>query len=101
MATQARSNPGHSDSSRHWKVASCLGCGFLVIVAIPLGLSCLTEPTSGARRASPPRERQAGYVGSKACAPCHPGEFASHSRSGHARTLRPAARTPIAALLDG
>ncbi len=42
-----------------------------------------------------------GYVGSKSCAECHPGEFASHSRSGHARTLRPAARTALAGRLSG
>ncbi len=36
------------------------------------------------------------YVGAIACRECHPGEFASHSRSGHARTLRPAAKTEVA-----
>ena len=31
------------------------------------------------------------YLGSKACAECHPGEYAFFTRSGHARTLRAAA----------
>lgn len=41
------------------------------------------------------------YVGSKACGECHPGEYAHHSRSGHARTLRPAAARSLARRLDG
>jgi Cytochrome c554 and c-prime len=41
------------------------------------------------------------YVGSKSCAECHPGEYASHSRSGHAHTLRSAARIPLARRLSG
>ena len=41
------------------------------------------------------------YVGTAACAACHPGENAAFSRSGHAHTLRPAGRVPIAQKLDG
>ena len=41
------------------------------------------------------------YVGDAACSRCHPGESAAHGRSGHARTLRPASRSPIARGLDG
>jgi len=41
------------------------------------------------------------YVGSRACRGCHPGEHASHGTSGHDRTLRPAADTDLARLLDG
>jgi hypothetical protein len=41
------------------------------------------------------------YVGSRTCAPCHPGEYAAHARSGHARTLRPMVRTALAKQLDG
>ncbi len=33
------------------------------------------------------------YVGPRRCAECHPGEFAAYSGSGHAKPLRPAART--------
>ncbi len=42
----------------------------------------------------------ATYVGSVACRECHPGESASHSRSGHARTIRRAASTEVARTLD-
>jgi hypothetical protein len=41
------------------------------------------------------------YIGSQVCAECHPGEAALHSRSGHALTLRPAARRALARRLDG
>ncbi len=39
------------------------------------------------------------YVGDRTCSECHPGEVALHSRSGHSRTLRPAAG--LARQLDG
>jgi len=41
------------------------------------------------------------YVGASACSECHPGESAAHSRSGHARTLLPVAKSAIARGLDG
>lgn len=41
------------------------------------------------------------YVGNTACAACHPGETAAHSRSGHALTIRPVARSRVALGLDG
>jgi hypothetical protein len=41
------------------------------------------------------------YVGPQVCAGCHPGEAALYARSGHARTLRPAARRSLARRLDG
>lgn len=40
------------------------------------------------------------YVGDRSCRDCHPGESASHSRSGHSRTFRPAAQTEAARQLD-
>src|SRR5690349_16058446 len=44
-----------------------------------------------------PDPREAGrYVGAASCRECHPGECALFARSGHARTLRPAASDPIA-----
>src|SRR5262245_31757450 len=49
---------------------------------------------AGGRFASDP------YIGSQVCAECHPGEAALHSRSGHARTLSPAGRLPLARRLD-
>src|SRR5437660_1057981 len=36
------------------------------------------------------------YMGAVSCRECHPGECALFARSGHARTLRPAASDPIA-----
>jgi hypothetical protein len=41
------------------------------------------------------------YAGARACAECHPGEAASHSRTGHARTLRQAGAIDLAGWLDG
>jgi hypothetical protein len=41
------------------------------------------------------------YMGTSTCRECHPGENAAFRRSGHARTLRPAASDPIARWLDG
>lgn len=41
------------------------------------------------------------YAGSHACAVCHPGESAHHGGSGHSRTLRPAATSPLARRLAG
>ncbi len=35
------------------------------------------------------------YVGDVSCRECHPGESASHGRSGHSRTLRSAARVAL------
>ncbi|HZW31890.1 MAG TPA: multiheme c-type cytochrome [Isosphaeraceae bacterium] len=54
-------------------------------------------------RPFPPEGRFPGdpYIGSRACAECHPGEAALHARSGHAVTLRPASRLALARHLDG
>ena len=54
-------------------------------------------------RPFPAEGRFAGdpYVGSRACAECHPAEAALHSRSGHARTLWPAGRRVVSARLAG
>ena len=41
------------------------------------------------------------YIGSQACAECHPGEYALHTRSGHALTLRPAGWLTLSRKLDG
>lgn len=40
------------------------------------------------------------YVDERVCAECHPDQAASHARTGHAQTLRPAAEWPPAAALD-
>jgi hypothetical protein len=47
------------------------------------------------------QERIATYVGEAACRECHPGESALQARSGHARTLRLAERSPVIAWLNG
>src|SRR4051812_18694280 len=54
-----------------------------------------------AARATSDREPHGRYAGSRVCAECHPGESALYPGSGHARTLRPAARSPLARRLDG
>ncbi|MFO0910405.1 MAG: multiheme c-type cytochrome [Isosphaeraceae bacterium] len=60
------------------------------------------EPAKGAETGMPGTvDLSAGLVGSASCRECHPGESALHSRSGHARTLRPAASTAVARWLDG
>jgi Cytochrome c554 and c-prime len=41
------------------------------------------------------------YIGPVACRECHPGECALYARSGHARTLSPVARRPLAREVDG
>jgi hypothetical protein len=43
----------------------------------------------------------ARYVGDAACGDCHPGEAAAHARSGHSRTLRRVAGSPLVGRLDG
>ena len=45
-------------------------------------------------------ERTRAFVGAKACAECHPGEYAHYVGSGHAHTLRLAATTDRAHWLD-
>jgi Cytochrome c554 and c-prime len=41
------------------------------------------------------------YIGAKACAECHAGEYAHFTRSGHARTLRMAAATQLTDKMNG
>jgi hypothetical protein len=55
------------------------------------------KPGAGAPRGG----RLAAFVGDRACAECHPGEFASHRRSGHARTLRTPPEAPVSRRVDG
>jgi hypothetical protein len=76
--------------------------GFAVLVASLFGVivaatrpRAFTTDSAGLRFLSDP------YVGSKACAECHPGEEAHYVRSGHATTLRPAAERNLAGRLDG
>ncbi len=44
---------------------------------------------------------RAGPAGPEACRPCHPGQYATQSRSRHFFALRPILETPLPALLAG
>jgi hypothetical protein len=71
----------------------------IVAILLRLGLQTSWSPiANGPESGRAPRDT---YIGSESCGGCHPGEFAAHSRSGHARTLRPAAQTPQAVRLSG
>ena len=73
----------------------------LLFVAIPVGIRSLSSGPSVKAVNESPRSRNADYIGSQSCRDCHPGEAAAHAGSGHARTLRPVARTPFPDRLDG
>src|SRR5262249_38521352 len=81
------------------------GGGLLVIVACVVGY--FLWPSRPAPRFTVLEPRAATvidrgpYIGSRACRSCHPGEYAAHTWSGHARTLRRAADIPLAGRLDG
>ena len=76
--------------------------GFGLLLGATALWAFLTPPRQSQRaRSEPGFVERAAYVGSDSCISCHPGESAAHSRSGHARTLRPIAQTPIAKKLDG
>ena len=89
------------DPARVRRAVLTFAIGSFLIVAIAWGVSSRSPRTTVAGRSNPERASRAAYVGSRDCAECHPGEFASHHRSGHARTLRAAAPTQAARRLDG
>ena len=88
-------------------LAALVGAAFWVVFTAPRAVLVSGRFKNvrliGIDRAFPPGGRFAGdpYIGSRICAECHPGESALQSRSGHARTLRPAGRLPLARRLDG
>jgi hypothetical protein len=84
-----------------WLDISLLVCGALAIGVISWGFNSAGPRIRQVGRSISSPPPQSAYAGSKNCAECHPGDYASHSRSGHARTLRPAARTPLARRLSG
>jgi hypothetical protein len=45
--------------------------------------------------------RLSAFMGNHACAECHPGESASHQRSGHAHTLRKPDEVPMTRRIEG
>lgn len=72
--------------------AGVIGCALL---ALSGGLLWWTFAAPGMRAGA-----SAAFVGDAACRDCHPGEWASHQRSGHSKTLRRAEDAPIARSLD-
>jgi hypothetical protein len=76
-------------------------CGFLLVLTILWSIGSLSPRAPVPDRSNLGRASRAGYIGSRNCGGCHPGEYAAHSRSGHARTLRPAAAIPLARRFDG
>jgi hypothetical protein len=76
-------------------------CALPLLVSGIWGVTSSLQPASNDRRVTATLTPLGGYVGSQSCATCHPGEAAAHSRSGHARTLRPAGRSKLAERLDG
>jgi hypothetical protein len=89
-----------------WEAAALIGGGVALVVALVVAGRWLSEGT-GARLSivDPGRPRASAltdpYAGSKVCGECHPGESALYSRSGHSRTLQPAAASPAARKIAG
>jgi len=94
-------NSRQPEPARAWKAVLVFVCGSLAAVAILRGFGSRPPDQRVATTPVPSRPPRESYVGSASCAECHPGEFAAHSRSGHAQALRRAARTEQASLLDG
>jgi hypothetical protein len=90
-------------SAREFVLIACAVVGLVGGVLLWVGWQPGREAARGSLRTTPlgTAVRSASYVGDRACRACHPGEAALHSRSGHARTLRPAAESPLAHWLDG
>jgi hypothetical protein len=80
--------------------------GFLALIALVVMTMWVLLPsgTPPGAIAVPGRTfagRPGAIVGDRACQECHPIEAGQHRRSGHARTLRPAAEIELAPWLDG
>lgn len=76
--------------------AIAIGLVFAVLVAAGGWWAFGRSPVVDQRVGSVVDLEYANYVGDSACSRCHAGESAAHSRSGHARTLRPVEQSPIA-----
>ncbi len=87
--------------TRLWKAGFFFGSVVLVTVVITRPNGLPFSRSGGIGSWSWPRARRDTYVGSRSCAACHPDEFALHSRSRHARTLRPVSGTTLASRLNG
>ena len=89
------------DPARAMRAILLFAGGLSLILAIAWVIRSQSSRTNVAGRSDSVRASRADYLGSRACSDCHPSEFAAHSRSGHAHTLRLAARTQVARRLDG
>jgi predicted CXXCH cytochrome family protein len=83
-----------------------IGAGALVLIAAAVWWRTGSPRLESDRahltsRSMSDARRLAGFAGDRACAECHPGEAALHSRSGHSKTLHLAAETAVARWLDG
>jgi hypothetical protein len=100
-------NPAVPDPTRpsgNPREALGIGLAFLGLVALGSWWAFQPSPVVDhleTSRPAGPEPDYASYVGDAACSRCHPGESASHSRSGHARTLVPVARSAITRGLVG
>jgi predicted CXXCH cytochrome family protein len=100
--TMPRSTPRtRLNPARAWWTILLFLCGGLIIAAISLEVSSRVPRTPGTSRTVQTRMGRLGYVGSQSCAACHPAEYASHSQSGHARTLHRTSQTSLAKRLNG
>lgn len=86
--------------------ASLIGAGCLIAIAAVVWWATASAHLETNR--VPPESKRiggesrlTGFVGDRACAECHVGEFAFHKRSGHSRTLHLAEETDVARWLDG
>ena len=84
-----------------YELLVAIGGASLAAFVVFLGVVSLSALPSVARREASKRLSRADYVGSQSCRDCHPAETAAHARSGHSKTLRAIARTPLPARLDG
>ncbi len=90
-ATQRRRSPPLA--GRSWCSLPCGAWRSFPFPASPgsLLLALCAAATAGAQ----PVPAEEGYIGARACAACHPDNYASQSRSGHARALFPASQHPL------
>jgi hypothetical protein len=84
----------------------CLGTAGLALLGGVFWVVMMSRFPSAASRVAALARRgdvpgRSMYVGARVCRDCHPGEAAQHSRSGHARALRPAAESALARWLNG
>lgn len=92
---------GRPNRFRFWRAGVFFAVLVLVIAAVSWSNGFPSTRSSLVTLLSWSSKRRDTYVGSQACAGCHADEFALHSRSAHATTLRAVTETPLASRLDG